>query len=200
MTQTDFFPGRFGWLLAVLLAVLAPAAAAFEASPPRTLPAQGTVEALFSPWDDVEGALLRTLRAARESIHVQAFSFTSRPLAAALLEARARGVRVAVLADREQTQFMDNSRIPQLAAAGIEVALETRYAAAHNKILLIDAEGAAPVVVTGSYNFTWSAQAKNAENVLFLRGNRALMRRYLENWQRHRAEALPFSEATLLKD
>ena len=200
MTQTDFFPGRFGWLLAVLLAVLAPAAAAFEASPPRTLPAQGTVEALFSPWDDVEGALLRTLRAARESIHVQAFSFTSRPLAAALLEARARGVRVAVLADREQTQFMDNSRIPQLAAAGVDVALETRYAAAHNKILLIDAEGAAPVVVTGSYNFTWSAQAKNAENVLFLRGNRALMRRYLENWQRHRAEALPFSEATLLKD
>ncbi|MCC6657415.1 MAG: phospholipase D family protein [Rhodocyclaceae bacterium] len=200
MTQTDFLPGRVGWLLAVLLAVLAPAAAAFEASPPRTLPAQGTVEALFSPWDDVEGALLRTLRAARESIHVQAFSFTSRPLAAALLEARARGVRVAVLADREQTQFMDNSRIPQLAAAGIEVALETRYAAAHNKILLIDAEGAAPVVVTGSYNFTWSAQAKNAENVLFLRGNRALMRRYLENWQRHRAEALPFSEATLLKD
>lgn len=200
MTQTDFLPGRVGWLLAVLLAVLAPAAAAFEASPPRTLPAQGTVEALFSPWDDVEGALLRTLRAARESIHVQAFSFTSRPLAAALLEARARGVRVAVLADREQTQFMDNSRIPQLAAAGIEVALETRYAAAHNKILLIDAEGAAPVVVTGSYNFTWSAQAKNAENVLFLRGNRALMRRYHENWQRHRAEALPFSEATLLKD
>lgn len=200
MTQTDFLPGRAGWLLALLLAALAPPAAAFEASSSRPLPAQGTVEAVFSPWDDVEGALLRALRAARESIHVQAFSFTSRPLAAALIEARARGVRVAVLADREQTQFMDSSRIPQLAAAGVEVALETRYAAAHNKILLIDAEGAAPVVVTGSYNFTWSAQAKNAENVLFLRGHRPLMRRYYDNWQRHRAEALPYREATLLKD
>ena len=42
------------------------------------------------------------------------------------------------------------------------------------KILLIDAEGEAPAVITGSYNFTWSAQARNAENVLILRGNPAV--------------------------
>ena len=86
----------------------------------------------------------------------------------------------------------DKSQMPQLHAAGIAVRLETRYASAHNKILLIDAEGDAPVVITGSYNFSFSAQARNSENVLFLRGNRALTRAYLANWRRHHDEATPF--------
>lgn len=169
-------------------------AAAFDAGMPRALAAQGTVEAVFSPWQDVEGALVEAVRAARRTIHVQAFAFTSRVLAAALVQARDRGVQVSVLADREQAERQENSRIPQLAAAGIEVAIEVRYAAAHNKILLIDAEGEAPAVITGSYNFTWSAQAKNAENVLILRGHRELARRYLDNWKRHRAEAVAYQD------
>ena len=79
--------------------------------------------------------------------------------------------------------------LPLLAEGGIPVWQETRYAAAHNKVLLIDIEQSDPVVITGSYNFSWSAQARNAENLLILRGNPALARRYLDNWQRHRSEA-----------
>jgi phosphatidylserine/phosphatidylglycerophosphate/cardiolipin synthase-like enzyme len=152
------------------------------------------VEAVFSPWQDVEGALLAAIGAARRTLHVQAYAFTSRALAQALVEAQRRGVRVQVLADREQAERMENSRLPQLAAAGIPVALEVRYAAAHNKILLVDAEGEAPAVITGSYNFTWSAQAKNAENVLILRGHRELTRAYLDNWRRPRAEAVAWDD------
>ena len=129
---------------------------------------------------DVDG--LRALRGARRSIHVQAYLFTSRSLAAALIEARARGIRVEVLADYEQTARAENSRIPQLVEAGIPVALEVRY----------EPGGA---VVTGSYNFTWSARTRNAENVLILRGNPAVQRAYLDNWRRHRAEALSYAEA-----
>ncbi|MBI4987070.1 MAG: phospholipase D family protein, partial [Rhodocyclales bacterium] len=77
--------------------------------------------------------------------------------------------------------------------SGIPIWFEVRYANAHNKIMLIDAESADPVVVTGSYNFTYSAQARNAENLLFLRGNKALARAYLDNWQRHRQEAVPYA-------
>lgn len=153
------------------------------------LPATGTVEAFFSPWDDAEGAIVRTLGEARQSIHVQAYLLTSRSIARSLEEAHARGVKVEVLADREMLQKGENSLLPRLAAAGIPVWLETRYASAHNKILLVDAEGDQGIVVTGSYNFTWSAQARNAENLLILRGNPALARRYLDNWRRHRAEA-----------
>jgi phosphatidylserine/phosphatidylglycerophosphate/cardiolipin synthase-like enzyme len=160
-----------------------------------TVPATGTVEVLFTPWDDAEGAIVRALGEARQSIHVQAFLLTSRSIARALQDARARGVAVEVLADREMVSKGENSLIPKLAADGIPVWLETRYASAHNKILLVDAAGEQGIVVTGSYNFTWSAQARNAENLLILRGNPALTRRYLDNWRRHRDEAERMSGA-----
>jgi phosphatidylserine/phosphatidylglycerophosphate/cardiolipin synthase-like enzyme len=177
------------WLICVL-ALLSPAVVAAT-----ELPASGTVQVLFTPWDDAEGALLREIGAAKQSIHGQAFLITSRNIARALTEAHDRGVRVSLLADREMVAKGDNSQVPKLHAAGIAVRLETRYAAAHNKILLIDAEGERPVMITGSYNFTFSAQARNAENLLILRGNRALARTYLANWRRHRDEAMAFAEA-----
>ncbi|BBO20241.1 MAG: endonuclease [Rhodocyclaceae bacterium] len=185
-------------LLAVLagLTFLAAPARAFDPRPATALAAQGTVEVLFAPEDDVEAAILRVLRGARRSVHVQAFLLTSRGLAAALIATQARGVQVEVLADGEQTARAENSQIPLLAAAGIPVALEVRYAAAHNKIILVDAMEADGTVVTGSYNFTWSARTRNAENVLILRGNPVVLRAYLDNWKRHRAEAVPY-EANL---
>jgi len=154
-----------------------------------SLPATGTVEALFTPWDDAEGAIVRALFAAKRSLHVQAYLLTSRSIAHALQSAQARGVAVEILADREMMEKSDKSLLPLLAGGGIPVWLETRYAAAHNKVILIDAGQPEAVVITGSYNFTWSAQARNAENLLILRGNPALARRYLDNWQRHRDEA-----------
>jgi phosphatidylserine/phosphatidylglycerophosphate/cardiolipin synthase-like enzyme len=177
------------WLRVCLLALLSSLAVAAE------LPAAGTVEVLFTPWDDAEGRLLREIGAARQSIHVQAFLLTSRNIAHTLKAAHERGVRVALLADREMVAKGENSRVPELHAAGIEVRLETRYVSAHNKILLIDAEGETPVVVTGSYNYTYSAQARNAENLLILRGNRTLTQAYLKNWRRHHDEATPFAAA-----
>ena len=159
------------------------------------IPATGTVEVLFTPWDDAEGAIVRSLGDARQSIHVQAFLLTSRSIARALQEAQGRGVRVEVLADREMLRKGENSQLPVLAAAGIPVWLETRYASAHNKVLLIDAESPSGFVITGSYNFTWSAQARNAENLLLLRGNLPLARRYLENWRRHRDDAEKYDGA-----
>ena len=153
------------------------------------LPATGTVEVLFTPWDDAEGAIIRVLGKARETIHVQAYLLTSRSIAKALQEAKARGVTVEVLADREMLEKSDKSLLPQLLEGGIPVWLETRYAAAHNKVMLIDVATDDAVVITGSYNFSWSAQARNAENLLILRGNPALVRRYLDNWRRHRDDA-----------
>lgn len=155
------------------------------------LPAQGTVEVAYSPTDDAEALVLRVIDAARRSLHVQAYVFTSRPVASALVAAHRRGVRVEVLADAEMNSRAKGNAIPQLLAAGVPVAFETRYAAAHNKVLIADADGPGCAVMTGSYNFTWSAKNRNAENVLVLRDNCALAQSYLENWHRHRADATP---------
>ncbi len=157
--------------------------------------ASGSVEVAFTPWDDAEGAVLRAVAGARQAIFVQAFLLTSRPLARALLKAHERGVAVAVLADRDMAEKSEGSQLPALAAGGIPIALEVRYAAAHNKVILIDPEAPSCAVLTGSYNFTFSAQARNAENVLILRGNAALAAAYLANWKRHRADAVAFSPA-----
>jgi phosphatidylserine/phosphatidylglycerophosphate/cardiolipin synthase-like enzyme len=179
--------GLGGWSLLTALALALP----FSASAGATaLPATGTVEVLFTPWDDAEGAIIRALGKARESIHVQTYLLTSRSIAKALQDAKGRGVAVEIVADREMLEKSDKSLLPLLAEGGIPVWLETRYAAAHNKVLLIDAAQADAVLITGSYNFTWSAQARNAENLLILRGNPALVRRYLDNWRRHRDDAV----------
>lgn len=152
------------------------------------------LRALFSPWDDIEGVLVEALAKARTEVRVQAYLLTSRPLTRALLEAHRRGVDVQVLADAEMARRAGGESLQQLTRAGVPVWIETRYAAAHNKVILIDSERDRPVLVTGSYNFTWSAQARNAENVLVITGNADLARRYAENWRRHREEATDYGK------
>jgi phosphatidylserine/phosphatidylglycerophosphate/cardiolipin synthase-like enzyme len=160
---------------------------------PPALPARGTVQVAFTPWDNAEGLIVDCIRRARHQILVQAFSFTSRALANALMAARRRGVDVQVMADREQTFNGESSRIPELAQAGIPVMLEVRYQSAHNKVMVIDAGAADAAVVTGSYNWTYAAQNKNAENVLVLRGSPDVANAYAANWKRHLADALPYA-------
>lgn len=175
--------------LAVLVAAVPLASGGVGAS--DTLAARGSIELAFSPAGDPEAALLRVIDRARATLHVQAYVFTSRPIAKALVAAHRRGVRVEVLADADMNRRGKGNAIPQLIEAGIPVALETRYAAAHNKVLIANAEGRGCAVATGSYNFTWSANHRNAENLLILRDNCPLAKAYLDNWQRHRADAAP---------
>lgn len=147
----------------------------------------------FTPWDDAEGMIVSAIRRARLQILVQAFSFTSRTLAHALIAAKRRGVDVQVMADREQSFSGEASRIPDLFQAGIPVTLEVRYQSAHNKVMVIDAGAADAAVITGSYNWTYAAQSRNAENVLILRHNPDIANAYAANWRRHFAEALPYA-------
>lgn len=156
--------------------------------------ARASLQVKFSPWDDVEGEVIALLGAARHEVLVQAYSLTSRGIAAALIVAHQRGVSVRLLADREQTMSGESSRIPDLVAAGIEVRIETRYAAAHNKVMVIDGNSPDSVVLAGSYNWTWSAQNRNAENLLIIRRNKSLASSYAANWRRHAEDAVPYSQ------
>jgi phosphatidylserine/phosphatidylglycerophosphate/cardiolipin synthase-like enzyme len=193
---------RLALLAFALLAACAAGAQApqpgAEGTAPRHLPpalaAQGTVQLAFTPWDNAEGMIVDAIRRAKHQILVQAFSFTSRVLANALISAKKRGVDVQVMADREQTFSGESSRIPDLVRAGIPVTLEVRYQSAHNKVMVMDAGTAHAAVITGSYNWTYAAQQKNAENVLLLRDSPDIANAYAANWRRHYAEALPYAE------
>lgn len=152
--------------------------------------AEGQVEVLFSPHDAIEPRLIALIDGARYSVHVQSFIFTRKSIAKALIAAHRRGVKVAVLVD-DRMHRRGKNVLPALLAAGVPVALDARYKSAHNKVLLIDAAENDGIVVTGSYNLTWSAARKNAENVLILYGQRSIARGYLDNWQRHFDAARP---------
>src|SRR5258708_22142033 len=171
----------YGLLLAFLL--LAQLARGFEAS--DIVSGNGTIEYAFTPGDDAAGLIVHAIDGARSRILVQAFSFTHAKIAGALIRAERRGVDVKVIADAEQIGLIDHNVIPQLVEAGIPVFTDAEHMAAHNKVMVIDAGAKAPVLITGSFNFTHAAQFRNAENLLVFRGNHELTRAYLDNWMRH---------------
>lgn len=164
---------------------------AFDAAAP-VLTARGTLQAAFAPWEDVEGLIVETIGGAKRQVLVQAYMLSNRRIVDALIAAHKRGVDVRVLADADQFAKAKESKLSDLAAAGIAVWLETKYQNAHNKLVLIDPATPDATVITGSFNFTWTAQHKNAENILIARKNPQLASRYALNWERHKQEATPY--------
>ena len=128
---------------------------------------------------------------AQAQVLMQAYLITNKKIASALIAAHRRGVDVRLLADATQSHA-DATKIPMLAGAGVPVWLETRYQNAHNKVIVVDAATVAATVVTGSFNFTWAAQHKNAENILIARNNPPLAARYASNWERQRQQATAY--------
>lgn len=156
----------------------------------ETLPARGSVQIAFSPGDDIGRMVSDALGKARRQVLVQAFSLTHKGMAEALVAAHQRGVDVQVLADRDQTDSIRTSLVRWLAGQGVPVWLDGDHAAAHNKVMVLDAGSAQACVITGSANFTHAAQYRNAENLLMLCDHPALAERYAANWRQHRAHSL----------
>lgn len=180
-------------ITSALLSIVAPVVHAFDAAM-APVTAQGSLQAAFAPWDDIESLITHAIDGAQKQVLVQAYLLTNTKVAAALIAAHRRGVDVRVLADAEQHAKTDSSKLSVLAAAGIAVGLETKYQNAHNKIIVIDAATLDAIVITGSFNFTWTAQHKNAENILIARKNSPLASRYALNWERHRQDAAPYKK------
>ena len=180
-----------------LLAAVASAAQAFEwpsFGADKAVSASGTIQVVFAPEDDAAGLILQALNGAKKQVLVQAYSFTSKPIAQALIAAKLRGVDVQLIADREQASKMERNRVSEIAAGGVPTFLDGEHQSAHNKVMVIDHGTPNATVITGSYNFTNAAQFKNAENLLIIRGNKALTDVYARNWQRHRPHSFSFHQ------
>ena len=157
------------------------------------IPAAAQVTVLFSPEDNIQRSLLGLINNAQRNILVQAYLFTDDTLANALIRAHKRGVNVEVLLDAQMVSNTRGSDGVRLYEAGIPVRLETRYENAHNKIMIFDHDTANATVVTGSYNFTYGAQRSNAENLVIIRQSPAAIKRYVDNWRAHAADAVAYA-------
>lgn len=169
--------------------ILAFLAALLVASPALAEAPAWTV--CFTPGEDCTGLVVHAIAGAEHSILVQAYTFTSIPILAALKAAHARGVDVEVIVDKASGRPSESgsryTAATYLSNAGIPVWVDTQVAIAHNKVMVIDAA----VVITGSFNFTAAAQRSNAENLLVIR-DLALGARYRENWERRKALSVPY--------
>lgn len=185
------------WRCLLLLGLIASPLVSARQSFPSDLETQpiratGTIVLVFTPEQDAAGLIIDAINQARRQILVQSYTFTHKTIARALINAQQRGVQVRIIADKEQNNLVKYSQIPGLATAGVAVWLDGEHLAAHNKVMVIDAESSEAVVITGSFNFTGAAQYRNAENLMLIRGNPLLTKRFQTNWQNHLQHSRPF--------
>lgn len=156
---------------------------------PAEVKNQGSIEVIFSPNQGATAAIVKAVSEARSSIMVSAYSFTSKDIAKALLDAKKRNVQVRIILDKSQvTQKYSSTTF--FANLGFDLRIDVRHAIFHNKVMIIDEK----TIITGSFNFTKAAETKNAENVLILRNNPALARAYMRDWAEHWHQAISLSE------
>lgn len=149
-----------------------------------TAPATGEVEVSFSPDEGGEALVLKVIGSAKHSLRVMAYSFTSKPVVKALLDAKRRGVDVQVMVDHKSNVTEDRSgkakaALNLLVNAGIPTRTISVYPIFHDKTIVADGQ----TVETGSFNYSYAAAHRNSENVLVLWNNPKIAAAYLEHWQ-----------------
>lgn len=174
----------------VVLAAVAMAALSCLA--PRASAERAEVQAAFTPGDNIALMIVERIRAAQSSVRMQAYLFTDRRIAKALAGAIRRGVRVEIVADGAQQEGGGAPHLAALRHAGARVFVTEAAGAAHNKVIIIDADRPHSTIITGSYNYTNAASSRNAENVVIISGSPGIARRFVDNFDYHRALARPW--------
>ena len=138
------------------------------------------MEIYFSPEDRPAARIVELIKGARESINFMAYTFTSNEIGTAILERAKAGVSVLGVFDGGQVASGQGTEYDPLQQAGLDVRLDgNQTGLMHHKVIIIDKS----IVITGSYNFTASAEENNDENVLII-FNSEVAAKYLDEFQR----------------
>lgn len=133
----------------------------------------------FTPGENCTKLIVDTINNAKQTVLVQAYSFTSTPIAKALVDAKNRGLDVKIILDKSQVNRNKYSSARYLVNNNIPTWVDYRPAIAHNKIIIVDRN----ILITGSFNFTKAAQERNSENLLII-FDPQLTRYYVNNWSK----------------
>jgi phosphatidylserine/phosphatidylglycerophosphate/cardiolipin synthase-like enzyme len=119
------------------------------------------VENYFSPADEVMQKLVQYVKGSRKSIRFMAFTYTHPDLVDAMIARTKAGVNVqGVIESRGASQ---GALVP-LFVAKLPVKVDGNKYTMHHKVIIIDNS----IVVTGSFNFTETADTANDDNVLVI--------------------------------
>lgn len=143
---------------------------------------QPTITVHFSPHGGCTDAVVALIGSAKTSILVAGYSFTSEPIAQALVASKAHGVSVRAILDKSDAgpKAVKGAKAPELKAGGVLVWIDARHPIFHDKYIVVDDA----IVETGSFNYTKQAEDGNAENCLVIRDAK-LAAQYSDNWVEH---------------
>ena len=132
----------------------------------------------------IETAIIQAIDGARKSIDIGLFSFTDDQLGDAVVRAARRGVTVRVILGVNQDKML-GGEYEKLVSAGIPVVVVGPPGLFHHKFALIDGT----LVITGSYDWSDTADKDNYENVVFiycsvLTANRTVPEQYAMEFNR----------------
>ena len=117
----------------------------------------------FSLSDNPQKAIIKNINQAQAFINIAMYIFTDKEIALPLIKARERGVKVRLYLDQDQVDYKySQSRF--LVQKGIKTRISTNNYIMHNKFAIIDNR----ILLTGSYNWTFSANNRNDENLLVI--------------------------------
>jgi len=154
------------------------------------------IEQYMSPSDQTEAAIVQSIRSAQQSLYFCIYSFTSTPILYALEERfhQVPGFGMAGVFDEEASSDRNSvySRMAGIGASAwsppADVWLEQSPNLLHHKYLIVDAGGENPKVITGSHNWSYSAEHSNDENTLIFH-SRTLANQYLQEFSQRYQEA-----------
>jgi phosphatidylserine/phosphatidylglycerophosphate/cardiolipin synthase-like enzyme len=148
-------------------------------TPDQSFTHDGTlIEVYFSPDDNAASRIVELINNAEQSIQFMAFSFTSDPISDAMIAAQGRGVQVSGVLETSQAS-QQGGEFFRLSDMGIDVVLDGNPNNMHHKVIIIDGY----IVITGSYNFSRSAEERNDENTVILY-NADIARLFVEEFTR----------------
>ena len=143
----------------------------------------------FSP--NCTAAIIKLIDSSQKSIHIQAYSYTSKKISQALIAASKRGVEVIVIVDYNAS-LGKSCRLAEGLGA-LKEYTDSKHRIAHNKIMIFDGS----TVETGSFNYSYNADACNAENIVVI-SDPKVAQTYEDEFQVHlkHADAYKVKNAT----
>ena len=133
----------------------------------------------FSPEGSAESLVIKVIDSSKQDIRMMCYSFTSPQIVTALINAKHRGVNIAIVADKNGNRGKNSRAAMNLVVhAGIALRLDSAYKIQHDKVIVVDGK----TVETGSFNYTASAANSNSENVLVAWDDPSIAEGYLDHW------------------
>ncbi len=123
------------------------------------------IEVYFSPTGGIKNAIIENLNNAKTTVNIAMYAFTNRELAQAVISTVKRGIEVKVLLSPSDDPY---SKAEYLSSNGVNVKIYNKHTEdngiMHNKFAIIDGK----TTITGSYNWTASAEERNDENIVII--------------------------------